>query len=320
MAVQESSRRSFLRASLFALPALAAAGKAGRVPGREDVKLGVITDEISQDLEEALSFLAEYKLRYCELRQVWGKNLMNLIGAEVERVRTLLRKYDMRVSNLASPIYKYDLPEMPAPKSEARDTFQAEFTDADTESLLKRAFQIARVLGTNVIRIFSYWRVEDPKKAGPFVRERLARGAALAAEHNMILALENEHTCNVGTGEELGRMVRDVGSPHLRAVWDPGNAALLGETPYPEGYAAVRGLLAHLHVKDLKLDREAAKFVWVPVGEGLIDYRGQFKSLFEDGYAGTISLETHYRRADGNVKESTREALVGLLKVLEEAA
>jgi sugar phosphate isomerase/epimerase len=209
---------------------------------------------------------------------------------------------------------------MPAPKSEARDTFQAEFTDADTEDLLKRAFRIARVLGTDVIRIFSYWRVEDPKKAYPFVRERLRLGAALAAEHGMILALENEHTCNVGTGEELGRLVRDIASPSLRAVWDPGNAALLGETPYPEGYAAVRGLIAHLHVKDLKLDREKSKFVWVPVGEGLIDYRGQFKSLFDDGYEGTISLETHYRRADGNVRESTREALVGLLGVLDQVA
>ena len=30
-----------------------------------------------------------------------------------------------------------------------------------------------------------------------------------------------------------------------------------------------------------------------------------------------MSLETHYRRKDGNALESTRESLEGLLKILE---
>jgi hypothetical protein len=33
-----------------------------------------------------------------------------------------------------------------------------------------------------------------------------------------------------------------------------------------------------------------------------------------------MSLETHYRRPDGNMVESTRESLEGLLKILEEVA
>lgn len=293
-------------------------GRAELLPRLGNVKLGIITDELSQDLEEALRFHADYGLRYCELRQIWNKNLMNLSDEELARAKKLLDQFQVRVSNLASPIYKYNLPEMPARENEQRDAFRADFTEDDTEELLKRAFEIASFFGTNKIRIFSYWRVDDPRKAYPFVRDRLARGAELAGKNGMVLVLENEHTCNVGTGEELGRILREVNSAHLRATWDPGNAAMLGETPYPDGYGAVRGLLSHMHVKDLKIDAESKRFVWTPVGKGLIDYRGQFKSLFEDGYDETISLETHYRRPDGDSIESTRESLNGLVEILQQ--
>jgi sugar phosphate isomerase/epimerase len=54
------------------------------------------------------------------------------------------------------------------------------------------------------------------------------------------------------------------------------------------------------------------------VGGGIVDFKGQFQALLRDHYEGTISLETHYRRADGNKVESTRESLEGLFKVLKE--
>jgi sugar phosphate isomerase/epimerase len=53
------------------------------------------------------------------------------------------------------------------------------------------------------------------------------------------------------------------------------------------------------------------------VGKGVVDFTGQFRALIKDGYQGTMSLEKHYRRPDGNRMESTRECLDGLLKILE---
>ena len=167
------------------------------------------------------------------------------------------------------------------------------------------------------MRVFSYWRVEEPEKAFPYVRERLAKAAALAAQNNITLLLENEHECNVGTGKELGRMLRDINSPHLRGMWDPCNAVRLGEVPYPDGYRQVRGLFRHMHIKDAKKDPATGELQYVPVGEGLIDFRGQFAALRDDGYDGTMSLETGYSRPDGNKVESTRACLEGLLRVLK---
>jgi sugar phosphate isomerase/epimerase len=281
-------------------------------------KLGIITDEISEDLGEALDFIAGYSLAYCELREMWGKNIMHLSTAELDRAKQLIERHRMKVSEIASPIFKYHLPEMPSPHPNLPDTFKAaDLTDKDTENLLQRVFKLAPFFGTSKVRIFSYWRVEEPEKAYPYVRERLAKAATLAAQHNITLLLENESDCNVGTGKELGRMLRDINSPHLHGMWDPCNAAQLGEVPYPDGYRQVRGLFPHMHIKDVKKDATTGGLMYVPVGEGMIDFRGQLKALLDDGYDGTMSLETAYARPDGNKLESTRECLEGLLRVVK---
>lgn len=314
------TRRSFLTTSFLGLSGLGGA-LASTAAGQKPLpfKLGIITDEITQDLEQALDFISKFSLGYCELRDIWNKNLMNLSRADLDRAKQLIETHHLRVSDLGSPVFKYNLPEMPARRSEKRDTFLANFTDQDTEDLLRRSFDLARFFGTTKVRIFSYWRVQEPEKAYPSVRDRLAKAAAEAARNKIVLVLENEHECNIGTGEELGRVLRDVNSPYLRGNWDPANAVMLHEVPYPDGYRHVRGLFPHMHVKDVKKDPRTGKLSWAPVGGGLIDYVGQFRALLKDHYEGTISLETHYRRPDGNLLESTRESLEGLLTILKTA-
>jgi sugar phosphate isomerase/epimerase len=314
---EQWTRRKFC----LALGTLRAGARLGRAEaGTESLpfKLGVITDEIAEDLGLALDFIAGYSLAYCELRKIWGRNIMNLSPADLDRAKQLIERHRMKVSEIGSPIFKYHLPGMPSPHPNLGDTFMAaDLTDKDTENLLRRVFRLARFFGTSKVRVFSYWRVEEPEKAFPYVRERLAKAAALAAQNKITLLLENEHECNVGTGKELGRMLREINSPYLRGMWDPCNAVRLGEVPYPDGYRQVRGLFPHMHIKDVRKDPATGKLQYVPVGEGLIDFRGHFAALRKDGYDGTMSLETGYSRPDGNKVESTRECLEGLLRVLK---
>ncbi|HEV2350124.1 MAG TPA: sugar phosphate isomerase/epimerase family protein [Terriglobia bacterium] len=297
-----------------ALPAL------GRSAKSMPFKLGIITDEITQEFEQALDFISHYSLHYCELRDLWKINIMNSSRPDLDRAKGLIEKHRLHVSDIGSPIFKYNLPEIPA-APEKSDTFGASFTDKDSDRLLLKSFELAKFFGTRKVRIFAYSRVHpaDLEKAYPIIRDRMARAAETAAKHGIILVLENEHTCNVGTGKELGRILRDVNSPNLRGNWDPGNATMLGEVPYPDGYREVRGLFAHMHAKDSMRDANG-KMKWMPVGAGMVDWKGQIKALREDHYEGTLSLETHYRRPDGNRMESTRESLEGLLKIIHETA
>jgi sugar phosphate isomerase/epimerase len=284
--------------------------------GQTPFKLGIITDELTDKLDEALPFLTKYHLHWAELRDMWGKNIMNSPKEDLHHAKKLLDDAGIKVSDIGSPIFKWNLPQMPAKANEKRDEDKANFIESDAGHVMEKSFELAHFFGTNKVRIFSYWRVKEPEKAYPYVRDRLGEAAQVAAKNGMVLVLENEHSCNIGTGRELGRLLKDVNSPGLRGNWDPGNAAMLDEVPYPHGYETVKGLFAHMHIKDVRLNATTRKKEWAPVGGGIIDWKGQIQALRKDGYDGTMSLETHYRRADGNKVESSRESLEGLLKII----
>ena len=94
-------------------------------------------------------------------------------------------------------------------------------------------------------------------------------------------------------------MLAAVDHPALKLIWDPANASILGETPYPAGYAALPvDRIAHIHAKDCVMSGH--KPVWGPLGEMSIDWTGQVAALVRDRYQGAISLETHWRGADGD--------------------
>jgi sugar phosphate isomerase/epimerase len=308
------TRRSCLKLSLAAAAASRLA--AGPTVDTKGFKLGIITDELTTQLDEALDFISSYHLQWCELREFFGKNIMISPKEDLDRARDLLAKHSVRVSEIASPIFKWNCPQMPARATERHDPASANFTEEDAEKALDRSFELAGFFGTSMVRIFTFWRVADPAKAYPYVRDRMAKAAEMAAKAKIVLNVENEPSCNVATGKELGRLLKEIDSPSLRGVWDPGNATMLGEVPYPDGYEAVKGLFPHMHVKDSRKNAKTGKLEWAPVGGGIIDFKGQFQALHRDRYEGTMSLETHYRRADGNKVESTRESLEGLFKVL----
>ena len=186
---EQWTRRKFCLA-LGALGAEARLAAADLGKNSLPFKLGVITDEISEDFGQALDFISSYALGYCEVRELWQKNVVKLSQDELERAKQLVERHHLKVSEIASPIFKYHLPGMPSPRPNWSDTFKApDLTDNDTENLLERVFKLAPFFGTSKVRVFSYWRVEDPEKAYPYVRERLAKAAALAAQHNITLLL-----------------------------------------------------------------------------------------------------------------------------------
>jgi sugar phosphate isomerase/epimerase len=154
-----------------------------------------------------------------------------------------------------------------------------------------------------------------------FVRDVIAEAARRTEEAGLKLIIENEHACNIATGEETGWLLRSINTPAFGVIWDPGNEAMLDSRPFPEGYEHVRGRVYHVHVKDVNrnLQEAAPREHFVKVGSGCIDYVGQFRALAEDGYAGMLSLETHYIHPAGGREWATRESCAGLRKLLQEA-
>jgi sugar phosphate isomerase/epimerase len=263
--------------------------------------IAAITDEFAtDDLDVALGAMAEIGMTGAELRVVGGRNIIDLTDDEVTRARARVEARGMRVLSIASPLLKCVLPDGPAIDERfQQDVFGSAYTFEDQPRLTRRALEIAEKAGAGIIRVFSYWRTVDPDAVHDRVAQALRDLADQALDRGLIIGLENEHACNVGTGAEAARMLKSVDHPALKLIWDPANAFVLGETPYPAGYATLPAdRIVHVHAKDCVMS--GTKPVWGPLGEMSIDWRGQVAALVRDGYRGALSLETHWRGLDGD--------------------
>ena len=74
-------------------------------------RLGVITDEISEDFDHALAVCQELGIRDIELRSIWGKSIVDHDAVTVERIEEAVHRGDFRVACIASPFLKCHLNE-----------------------------------------------------------------------------------------------------------------------------------------------------------------------------------------------------------------
>lgn len=269
------------------------------------LELAAITDEFTPDLEKALDAMAAIGMTGAEFRVLWGKNIMDLTDEEVMRATEMAKARGIRVLSIASPLLKCVLPGGHEIDTRfQQDIFASKHTFEDQPRLMERALQLSEMTGAKIIRIFSYWRTMQPERCHDAICESVARLAEQAKPHGVIIGLENEHACNIGTASEAKKVLDAVRHPNLQLVWDPANMLVGGEDPFPAGYELLpKDRIAHVHAKDCHM--EGHKPVWGPVGTRHVDWKGQIAALLRDGYTGAVSLETHWAGPNGNKFEGS---------------
>jgi L-ribulose-5-phosphate 3-epimerase len=283
-------------------------------------RLAVINDEITQDFEKACSIAAnDFGLHWIEIRGMWDKNVTELDAKQIEDARKILAEHKLRVTDIASPLFKTDWPGAPrSSQSEKRDQFHADFDNSAQDRLLEKCVSLAHAFNTDRIRCFDFWRLDDQKPYRAAINTRLQQAAARCAKDKIVLLLENEMSCNTATGEESAAVLAAIPNKNFMLNWDPGNAAALGTTPYPDGYKLLpKERIGHCHCKDV-VRKPENKYEWAPVGGGVVDWVGQLQALHRDGFHYGLSLETHWRGA-GTPEASTRISMDGLKKTLVKA-
>lgn len=287
------------------------------------MNIAVVTDELSDDLETALELAADMGLRHVELRGVGGYRVPRVGAFWKRRIPELLRRFNMQVVAISPGIFKIPLPQ-PVPEGfqvlrwqdleESAREREAIARLADHRTILpQESIAFARHFDCPTIVIFGVVKSPGETTMPPIVRTLLTEAAREAERAGVLLALENEHICWADSGERTAALVREINSPALRVNWDPGNAFSAGEIPFPQGYAAVRDVVAHVHVKDAR-QVGPHSYEWAVQGE--IDWKGQLQALVKDGYQGNIVIETHVRPKVA----SARATLERLRKELEAAA
>jgi sugar phosphate isomerase/epimerase len=250
---------------------------------------------------------------------LWNKNIVALDPKEVAEARKLPAQYDLKVTDIASPLFKVDWPG--ARKSQFSpkgSSYGANYSFAQQDEVLERAIAMANAFGTRKVRLFDFWRLQDDQPYRDAMDGKLRDAAEKAAQKDILLILENEFECNTATASEAARTLSRVPAKNFFLNWDPGNAAKLGDKVFPEGYRLLpKNRIGHMHLKDVKRNADGA-YDWECMARGILDYQAQFRAMMRDGYRGTMSLETHWNGA-GNMEESSRQSMAGTKALLRKA-
>ncbi len=241
--------------------------------------LSGFTDEISPDLETQCEVATTLGLRFVELRSAWDTNVLDLDDDQLDRAERLLRRYDLRVSSIGSPIGKIAV-------------------DGDFDDHLGRMRHAARVaqrFDAPYVRVFSFFvrPGTDPATWRDVVLHRMTALADVARGAGVVLLHENEKAVYGDTPQRCLDVVESVGSPHLALAWDSANFVQVGVRPFSDAYALLRPYLAYVQVKDARSDTGEV----VPAGHGDGELVETVRALRDDGFDGFFSLEPHLSTA-----------------------
>ncbi len=245
-------------------------------------KLSVISDEVSQDLDDLIAFAREFSLDGLEIRTLFNRKpyeLVELAGS----IRTSLKREGLEVSAVASPVFKSNIDNEAEYKQHLK--------------IFERCVELAKTLDTNIIRVFTFWKRDSIERVLDRIVELYQPLIDVAEGEGVILGIENEPSTYANNGLSLSKFLGRIGLKTVKAVWDPGNDIWdpEGEKPYPDGYNYVRNSVVHVHVKDGVRKGPSGSHAFTPVGDGEVNYREQLKALAFDRYRGYLSLETHWR-------------------------
>src|ERR1700753_274768 len=96
-------------------------------------RLSVINDELTPDFGRACEIASkDFGLHWIELRSMWNKNVTELDAKEIAESRAILKKYELRVTDIASPLFKVDWPGAPLSQERPQSNFKPIASAAST--------------------------------------------------------------------------------------------------------------------------------------------------------------------------------------------
>ena len=239
-----------------------------------DITITGFADEIAPELETQIAVSKQLDIHYIEMRGVGGKGLVYHTIPEVCEIKKQLDAAGMKISSVGSPIGKIQITDPVEPDLE----------------LLKHTAEIAHILETPNIRMFSYYMPEgqDPALYRGEVMDRTGKMRDIAVQEDVVLLHENEKAIYGDIAPRCLRLMQRFYGAHFRAVFDFANFVQCGQDTL-EAYEMLKPYIAYVHIKDaLKANGQVTPAGW---GDGQV--KTILARLKASGYQGYLSLEPH---------------------------
>ena len=235
-----------------------------------------VSDEITSDFSDAIRHGLSWGVTRYELRMLPTGRVPHIAATDFKAVQRAMKEHGILITALSPGSFKL------AP--EDREGIAAQLRET-----LPPTLDLALEIGAPLVIVFGFMRSGKPDEHARAV-DAMRRAADLASDAGIVLAVENEPGYLCDSGSNTAAFIDAVASPFLKANWDPANAVGTGERPWPEGYEALKHHIVNIHAKDTA---EGSLVRCVPIGEGVVDWRGQLRAANDDGIVEHISIETH---------------------------
>ena len=284
------------------------------------MKLGVICDGISRNLEHALTVMTEFGLEYAELQYVWDQEIGDHSSSDNARIKELLQRHSKQVSCLSRHLFA-GLTIANKPSDQAHSLHMEK---------LKRVIEIAHELGSPFVRVMTpkkeailwgsngaeVWNVAIG--AWDRLLELMAPAVDLARVEGMLLAVETGNGIMVNSNFTARKLIDDLDAKDcLKVLWDPANCCWCHEIAYPTAYEVVQeGYLGHVHIKDVKVDTPRAHLEVKEYGNGqLAPFFPQIAcALKNNKFGGCVSFESVYHPDTGDFEAGFRSCIHGFMR------
>lgn len=253
------------------------------------MNLGIVADEISRDFRKAVETGTELGLRRFEIRFLQSGRVPFCDASEMRGATRIAADAGVSITAISPGLFKL-----------TDDAFGFDYA---INEVYPKAAEWAHLLKLPGMIVFGFRKpgvteenfADLPRTVVPNqIVDWLAEAGERAESDGLLLMIEPEPICWADTARVTADLIERSGAASLRINYDPGNVAwLTGYDPIGEFETASRWI-ANVHVKDLvPPERGAGRPVFVPAGEGIIDYRAHFAALRTAGYSGPVSLEPH---------------------------
>ena len=279
------------------------------------MKLGVICDGISRNLDYALTVMDEFNLEYAELQFVGDTEVGDHTNEEISEIRATLNKHNKSVSCLSRHVFAgltY--------KTQPGDLEHQKHMDA-----LKRVMDMAHAVESPLVRIMTIkkeqilWGMNGAEKwnvakgAWDSLIPIVAPAVELAKKEGLKLVVETGNGTMVNSNYTARKLIDELNAKEtLKVLWDPGNNCWCHELAYPDGYNEIKdGYIGHIHIKDVKVNTPHSTLEVKKMGEGQLAnlFKPIVEALRTDNYEGVISFESVYHPGNNNFEDGFRQCI-----------
>ena len=286
------------------------------------MKVSLIPNDFSQDLEKVFQLCQTEGVKYVELAYMWNKSILELNEAELTKVHELIDKYNLKAASIQTQIMKVHPPGNPNAKPGTKnmhDDFEFNISQIDT------AIKLAKEFNAKYIVTYSFMdlKLADPPTLaknwdlmfqvyGDFIKKLQPAGKTAIVE------------CDggqyVATIEDHLKLFEHFNSPHVMANFDLANLSH-NQQFTRDLFEKFYKWVPYFHVKDRKINTGIKKLLFGGSGpavfsEGSVPWRTVLPWFAEKGCECFLSVEPHVHGTDK--LELGRQCVKNLQKTLNE--